>query len=254
MAENKKSFILYADTLSMVEKLPNEKAGELFKMILEYVNDKHPNTDDLLLQIAFEPIKLQLKRDLKQWEDKIENKSIGGRIGNLKRWNLDLYNLVNDKKIDLEEAESIAKSRILSHTDKKESLPIAKIADTVTVNDTVTVTVNDIKKEKEKEYRKFAHLKISFSEVEKIKAQGYLQNQIDGILDSIENYKKNTSYTSLYLTALKWLKKEYPSVVSKNTENIEYNYKFFDIPITEEYNFTPAQIIEFCKQGKYKRL
>ena len=104
------------------------------------------------------------------------------------------------------------------------------------------------------EYRKFAHLKISFDEVEKIKAQGYLQNQIDGILDSIENYKKNTSYTSLYLTALKWLKKEYPSVVSKSTENIEYNYKFFDIPITEEYNFTPAQIIEFCKQGKYQRL
>jgi len=68
MAEDKKSFLMYADTLAMVSKLPDDLAGKLLKLILEYVNDKNPETNDLTLQIAFEPIKQQLKRDLKKYE------------------------------------------------------------------------------------------------------------------------------------------------------------------------------------------
>lgn len=83
MAQGKKSFILYCDLISTVSKLPNEKAGELFKTILEYVNDLNPEPCDLILQIAFEPIKLQLKRDLKTWEEfrkkQAENGKLGGR-------------------------------------------------------------------------------------------------------------------------------------------------------------------------------
>jgi len=81
MAENKKSFILYSDLIHTVSKLPNEKAGELFKHILLYVNDENPETDDLILQIAFEPIKLQLKRDLVKWENYIEKQRTNGKNG-----------------------------------------------------------------------------------------------------------------------------------------------------------------------------
>lgn len=68
MAENKKSFLLYTDVHFTVKKLTDEQAGILFKHILSYVNDENPTMDNLLLEIAFEPIKQSLKRDLKRYE------------------------------------------------------------------------------------------------------------------------------------------------------------------------------------------
>jgi len=68
MAENKKSFILYCDIIHTIEKLDDVDAGKLFKHVLEYVNDMNPETNHLITQIAFEPIKQQLKRDLKKYE------------------------------------------------------------------------------------------------------------------------------------------------------------------------------------------
>ncbi len=58
MAENKKSFLLYADLIHVVRLLPNKKAGELFKMILNYANGLDVTTDDLLLELVFTPIKI----------------------------------------------------------------------------------------------------------------------------------------------------------------------------------------------------
>jgi len=42
MAEDKKGFLLYADLIHTIEKMPNDKAGLLFKRILNYVNDLNP--------------------------------------------------------------------------------------------------------------------------------------------------------------------------------------------------------------------
>ena len=85
MAENKKGFVLYADQKSIIDMLPNEVAGELFKHIFAYVNDEEPVSENPLVNLAFEPIKLQLKRDLKKWEDIKVKRSEAGKISAEKR-------------------------------------------------------------------------------------------------------------------------------------------------------------------------
>ena len=82
--EDKKSFLLYTDLVHTVKKLPNEQAGELFKHILSYVNDENPTTNNTIIELVFEPIKQQLKRDLRRWESIAEKRREAGRVGGLK--------------------------------------------------------------------------------------------------------------------------------------------------------------------------
>ena len=145
MAQGKKSFLMYVDYINIFEELTDEEAGKLAKHLFRYVNDKDPEAPDRLTKIVFEPIKSQLKRDLKEWENTKESKSINGRIGNLKRWNKDLYELVVSESMTLEEAEKISIERKLSLSDEVDRTAIKNVAKiAVTVDDTVTVTVDDI--------------------------------------------------------------------------------------------------------------
>lgn len=57
-------------------------------------------------------------------------------------------------------------------------------------------------------YRGFAHLVLFTDEYCTLIDAGYTKPQIDKILDEVENYKNNKNYTSLFLTAKKWLEKE----------------------------------------------
>ena len=168
MADNKKSFLLYCDLIHTVKKLTDEQAGKLFKHALEYVNDLNPETDDIITDLCFEPIRQSLKRDLKKYEKIKQKKSEAGKKGMAKRWGKD-------------------------NSDNKCYKPITKI----TVSD--SVSVSDI-------YRSFAHLSMSLTEFNKLELE-YTKQQIDEIIDSIQNFANNKKYKSLYLTAKNWLKK-----------------------------------------------
>ena len=87
MAEGKKSFKLYTDQRFFFDDLPDEVAGKLIKHVFAYVNDEDPE-EDLIMQLAFAPIKRQLKFDLKNWEKVCDrnrkNGAKGGRPKNPK--------------------------------------------------------------------------------------------------------------------------------------------------------------------------
>ena len=173
MAENKKSFLLYCDLLHTVKKLNDEQAGKLFKHVLEYVNDLNPETEDIITDLCFEPIKQSLKRDLRKYESTCKKRSDAGKKGMAKRWGKD-------------------------NKDNKCYKPITNITDRDSDKD------ND----KEKDiYRRFAHFSISVEQFKKLN-KDYSQDQINSVLEAIENFKQNTKYKSLYLTAKNWLKKE----------------------------------------------
>jgi hypothetical protein len=79
MAENKKSFILYCDQKGVWDKLDDAQAGRLVKHIIAYVNDENPVAPDFVTELAFEPIKQSLKRDLRKWEKQQEQRVEAGK-------------------------------------------------------------------------------------------------------------------------------------------------------------------------------
>jgi len=93
--EGKKSFVLYTDQREVFDELSDQDAGRLIKHIFSYVNDENPITEDLLLKVAFLPIKTQLKRDLKMWDEKKQQRAEAGRKGGVAKASNAKQNLAN---------------------------------------------------------------------------------------------------------------------------------------------------------------
>ena len=85
MADGKKTFIFYSDWINMIREMPNEDAGALLKHVLSYVNDENPQTDNLLVKMAFGHMKPMLKRDLDKWEKQLKRYSEMGKLSAEKR-------------------------------------------------------------------------------------------------------------------------------------------------------------------------
>lgn len=124
MADNKKSFLLYADFIHTFNELTDEESGKLIKIILSYVNDENPIIEDKLIRIAFEPIKQQLKRDLKHWESIKEKRSKAGLTS------------AKNKQHKATKSTHVESVEQIQHKATKSTV-------TVNVNDNVTVTSNN---------------------------------------------------------------------------------------------------------------
>tara|TARA_R100001510_G_scaffold29613_1_gene26257 strand:- start:58 stop:627 length:570 start_codon:yes stop_codon:yes gene_type:complete len=168
MAKDKKSFILYMDQRGIFDKLSDEQAGKLIKHVYSYCADEDPEAE-FIIDIAFEGIRQALKRDLKKYNVYIDKQKENGMKGG------------RPKKTQ--------KTQAFFQKPKKA--------------DSVSVSVNENNTDI---YRSFAHLYLSNSNYKKLNTI-YSKEQIDETLDAIENFKQNTKYKSLYLTAKNWLKR-----------------------------------------------
>lgn len=115
----KDTFILKTKYGSVVNKLSDKQAGVLFKMLFEYVeNGANAGSTDEKVEMAFEFIKLDLDAFSESYQKKIAERSEQGRLGNLKRWNKELYNRVLSEELTLSEAEEIAEATKKSGSDE----------------------------------------------------------------------------------------------------------------------------------------
>jgi hypothetical protein len=230
MAENKKSFIAYADWITVIKKLvlrDREKgtnyAGELFLHILEYVNDNEPIPIDFIIEMAFEPIKLSLKRDLEKYEKIRQKRSEAGKASADKR---------QQKATHVESVEQTSTNQ------------------TVSVNDSVSVSDNVNEENKRK------GVNPSFSEVEIYgKEKGYdipVQKIIDHYTNGGElNYwidaknKKVIRWKSKISSV--WFKDEYKIIEKKLSLND------FKIPNADLYGWGDKKCLEMALNGEYPR-
>lgn len=133
MAENKKSFVGYADWGDTFEMLDDVEAGKLIKHFFKYIQDENPVLEDKLLQVAFHPIKLQLKRDLVKWDEiKVKRSDAGKKSSEIKKLN-NYVDSTSTHSTSVDFVEPNSTSVDFVKTDSTKSTV------TVTVNDTVNV-------------------------------------------------------------------------------------------------------------------
>ena len=137
MAEGKKGFILYADQKELFDQLSDQKAGILIKHVFKYVNDENPMSKDMIINLAFTPIKQQLKRDLKHWELIKDVRSKAGKAS---------------AKARAQKKHNLTKSTHVKSVQHNSTHPTVIDNVNVNVNDKVIVNVKDIIKQFEFDY------------------------------------------------------------------------------------------------------
>lgn len=149
---DKPSFVLHKDSLVILDKMTNEQAGQFIKTIRHYQTTGEVLSVDFGIDMAVAPFINQFVRDDARWNKEAKKKSESGSLGNLKRWNKDIYDQVVSDKITLAEGIKLSQDVAKDRTAIKE---VAKIAVNVNVSDSVNgnVSVSEnvtVKKKKKK--------------------------------------------------------------------------------------------------------
>lgn len=185
MAENKKKVVVYTDWINHFNDLTDDELGKLMRHFFMYINDMNPVLNDRILKIAWSPIETTLKRDLKKWEEYTNKQSINGKKGG------------RPKK-----PNETQKTQAFIEKPKK--------GVNVNVNDNVNDKENDI-------YISQGHLSITWEDMNKL-IDKFGEEKSDDVVRRVLNYRKNTKYKSLYLTALNWLNKEQKELEERKTK------------------------------------
>jgi len=110
--QERKSFIIHKDSLSVLDELTDAQAGQLFKAIKSYQTNEDFELDSVL-RIAFASFKNQFIRDAEKYSETVERRrEAGSKGGHAKQQNL--ANASNCKQTLANVADSVSKSDSVS--------------------------------------------------------------------------------------------------------------------------------------------
>ena len=76
-----KSFLMYQDMESVFERLSGEESRALLLGMFRYHRGEEPRFGDRMLEILFEPLRLQMDRDREKYRRTIQARAEAGRKG-----------------------------------------------------------------------------------------------------------------------------------------------------------------------------
>lgn len=212
---DKKSFILYTDSIDIVEFLPDEEAGQLFKALMAHANGIEVGPMPAGATVAFMSMSRQIDRDNAKYESKCEANRRNGKKGGRPPITERLSDKPNETERLLEEP---------SITQANPTEPNITLTDTDTDTDTVTDTVTDTdtikrkkptRKETKKVYGSFENVKLTDSEYSKLMSD--YPNITDDYIERVSTYiaQKGDKYKSHYATILTWIRRDGETAASQ---------------------------------------
>lgn len=214
----KKSFILYYDSLRVLDDLSNEQAGQLFKAIKE--TEENPEvTLPGLLNAILTPFKNQIKRDTEKYKKIVEKRREAGIASGKARHKREQV-LTSVKSV-----EQKGTKRTLTVNDTVNDNDTKKNRIIYTHTPKTLKTIDEIlangKHERHELIIKFiSYIKTNLQNVSKLPKQisyveagklfdQYSPNQVKTIVNQMENWKPLTKKNnSVYLTILSWIGRE----------------------------------------------
>lgn len=81
MAKGKESALIRANWISIFEELDDAEAGQLIKHYMRFINGLNPEPPNRIIKLVFEPIKIQLEKDLVAWKATCDKNKLNGEKG-----------------------------------------------------------------------------------------------------------------------------------------------------------------------------
>lgn len=110
------SFVFYKSWLNVISGLPADVQLEIYQATMEYAINGNLTELKPMAKVAFAFIKQDIDRAFEKYDDIQNSRSEAGQMGNLKRWNKDLYDEVVSGGLTLDEAVEVANHRKSSQT------------------------------------------------------------------------------------------------------------------------------------------